>query len=69
MVLMSAAMAGPSGGVGEQLERRVDEHRFPMRMRPGDRPLVRRSVDRPLNVELLQALGGPLGQLSGPPAF
>src|SRR5262245_7918638 len=69
MVLMSAAMAGPSGRVGEQLERRVDEHRFPMRMRPGDRPLVRRSVDRPLHVELLQALGGPLGQLSGPPAF
>jgi hypothetical protein len=29
---------------------------------------VQRSVDRPFNVELLQALGGPLGQLSGPPA-
>src|SRR5262245_27111248 len=32
-----------------------------MRMRPGDRPLVRRSVDRPLNVELLQALEGRSG--------
>jgi hypothetical protein len=32
-----------------------------MRMRPGDRPLVRRSVDRPSNVELLQALEGRSG--------
>jgi hypothetical protein len=57
---MSAAMACPSGRVGEQLERLVDKHRFSMRTRPGDRPLVRRSVDRP-NVELLQALEGRSG--------
>jgi hypothetical protein len=57
---MSAAMACPSGRVGERLERLVDKHRFSMRTRPGDRPLVRRSVDRP-NVELLQALEGRSG--------
>jgi len=41
-------MACPSGRVGEQLERHADKHRFPMRIRPGDRPPVQRSVNRPL---------------------
>jgi hypothetical protein len=45
---MSAAMACPSGRVGEQLERHADKHRFPMRIRPGDRPPVQRSANRPL---------------------
>jgi hypothetical protein len=44
------------------------KHRFPMRMRPGDRPPVQRFANRPLNVELLQARGS-LGKLGGPPAF
>jgi hypothetical protein len=34
VVGVSAAMAGPSSRVGEQLERHADEHRFPMRWRP-----------------------------------
>jgi hypothetical protein len=58
---LSAAMACPSGRVGEQLERHADKHRFPMRIRPGDRPPVQRSANRPLNVELLQALEGRSG--------
>src|SRR5260370_22847040 len=41
---MSAAMACPSGRVGEQLERHADKHRFPMRIRPGDRPPVQLSI-------------------------
>jgi hypothetical protein len=45
---VSAAMACPSGRVGEQLERHADKHRFPMRIRPGDRPPVQRSANRPL---------------------
>jgi hypothetical protein len=61
-------MACPSGRVDEQLERHADKHRFPMRIRPGDRPPVQRFANRPLNVELLQARGS-LGQLGGPPAF
>src|SRR2546426_11792281 len=44
----SAAMAGPSGRGGEQLERRADEHRFPMRLRPGDRPLGAEGLRSPL---------------------
>jgi hypothetical protein len=32
-----------------------------MRIRPGDRPPVQRSANRPLNVELLQALEGRSG--------
>ena len=48
LLVMSAAMACPSGRVGEQLERHADKHRFPMRIRPGDRPPVRRSANRPL---------------------
>jgi hypothetical protein len=68
----SAAMACPSGRVGEQLERHADKHRFPMRIRPGDRPPVQRFANRPLNVELLQALEGRSGnwaalRLSGEP--
>jgi hypothetical protein len=61
LLVMSAAMACPSGRVGEQLERHADKHRFPMRIRPGDRPPVQRSVNRPFNVELLQALEGRSG--------
>jgi hypothetical protein len=57
----SAAMACPSGRVGEQLERHADKHRFPMRIRPGDRPPVQRFANRPLNVELQQALEGRSG--------
>jgi hypothetical protein len=45
---LSAAMACPSGRVGEQLERHADKHRFPMRIRPGDRPPVQRFANRPL---------------------
>ena len=48
LLAMSAAMACPSGRVGEQLERHADKHRFPMRIRPGDRPPVQRSANRPL---------------------
>jgi hypothetical protein len=59
---------GHQVGFGEQLERHADKHRFPMRMRPGDRPPVQRFANRPLNVELLQARGS-LGKLGGPPAF
>jgi hypothetical protein len=55
--------------VGEQLERRADKHRFPMRIRPGDRPPVQWFANRPFNVELLQALRGSLGQPGGPPGF
>ena len=59
---------GHQVGFGEQLERHADKHRFPMRMRPGDRPPVQRFANRPLNEELLQARGS-LGKLGGPPAF
>jgi hypothetical protein len=61
LLVMSAAMACPSGRVGEQLERHADKHRFPMRIRPGDRPPVQRFANRPFNVELLQALEGRSG--------
>ena len=61
LLAMSAAMACPSGRVGEQLERHVDKHRFPMRIRPGDRPPGAEVRKSPLNVELLQALEGRSG--------
>jgi hypothetical protein len=54
-------MACPSGRVGEQLERHADKHRFPMRIRPGDRPPGAEVRKSPLNVELLQALEGRSG--------
>ena len=57
-------MACPSGRVGEQLERHADKHRFPMRIRPGDRPPVQKSANRPA-----AGTRGSLGQLGGPPAF
>jgi len=40
--------------------RHVDVQWFPSWIRPGDRPLVRRSSNRPRNVELLQVLEGSL---------
>jgi hypothetical protein len=55
--------------VGEQLERHADKHRFPMRIRPGDRPPVQRFANRPLNVELLQALEGRSGNWAALRAF
>ena len=61
LLAMSAAMACPSGRVGEQLERHADKHRFPMRIRPGDRPPGAEVRKSPLNVELLQALEGRSG--------
>jgi hypothetical protein len=68
----SAAMACPSGRVGEQLERHVDKHRFPMRIRPGDRPPVQRSANRPLMWNCCRQLEGRSGnwaalRLSGKP--
>ena len=67
-------MACPSGRVGEQLERHADKHRFPMRIRPGDRPPGAEVRKSPLNVELLQALEGRSGnwaalRLSGEPCI
>ena len=61
LLAMSAAMACPSGRVDEQLERHADKHRFPMRIRPGDRPPGAEVRKSPLNVELLQALEGRSG--------
>jgi hypothetical protein len=68
----SAAMACPSGRVGEQLERHVDKHRFPMRIRPGDRPPVQSSANRPLMWNCCRQLEGRSGnwaalRLSGEP--
>ncbi len=68
----SAAMACPSGRVGEQLERHADKHRFPMRIRPGDRPPVQRSANRPLmwnccrHKRVARATGRPSGFLENP---
>src|SRR6266436_7785454 len=72
LLVMSAAMACPSGRVGEQLERHVDKHRFPMRIRPGDRPPVQRSANRPLmwnccrHKRVARATGRPSGFLENP---
>ena len=65
---LSAAMACPSGWVGEQLERHAESTGSRCGYGREIGPPVQRFANRPFNVELLQARGS-LGQLGGPPAF
>jgi hypothetical protein len=66
---MLAAMARPSRRFGGPRARCADKQGFPSWMRPGDRPPVQRSNNRPLMWNCCRQLKDRQGQLGGPSTF
>jgi hypothetical protein len=67
--MLLAAMARPSRRFGGPRARCADKQGFPSWMRPGDRPPVQRSNNRPLMWNCCRQLKDRPGQLGGPSMF